>query len=159
MLPILSGRPIRVDVRPSLGAHIAASSIPGRRIYLASSVFARRGEFERILIHELFHFCWVRLSNARRRAWEQVLARECAARAKGELGWSAEWRKAALHRGDVLLRTPRWRRYACESFCDTAAWMYGGLRAHDEFTLASRARAARREWFAQCFPKGVTITV
>jgi hypothetical protein len=159
VLPIFSGRPIRVDVRPSLGAHIAASSIPGRRIYLDASVFARRREFERIFIHELFHFCWVRLSNAQRRAWERVLEGEYAARAKGELGWSSEWRKAALHRGDVLLRTPRWRRYACESFCDTAAWMYCGLRAHDEFTLASRARAARRNWFARSFPKDVTIAV
>jgi hypothetical protein len=158
-LPILSGRSIRVAVRASLGAHIAASSIPGRRIYLDSSVFSRRGEFERILTHELFHFCWVRLSNAKRRAWEQVLAREIAARARGELGWSAEWRKKALLRGDALLRTPRWRRYACESFCDTAAWIYSGLHAHDEFTLTARARAARRKWFAANFSKGATIAI
>lgn len=159
MLPILSGGPIRVIVRPSLGGHLAASSIPGRQIHLDSSVFSRHGEFERILIHEIFHYGWVRLSNAKRRAWEQVIAREFAAGARGELGWSAEWRKAALRSRDILRRTPRWRRYACESFCDTAAWMYCRLRAHDEFTLTARARATRRKWFAGNFPKGAVLAV
>jgi hypothetical protein len=159
VLPIFSGRPIRVELRGSLGAHIAASSIPGRLIHLDAAVFERRGEFERILIHELFHFCWVRLSNSKRRAWEQVLAREWAARSRGELGWSAEWRKATLHRGDVLRRTPGWRRYACESFCDTAAWIYAGIRVHDEFTLAARARTARRKWFAEHLPSGAVVAI
>ena len=45
-------------------------------------------------------------------------------------------RKDALTRTDARDRTPRWRRYACESFCDTAAWHFAGLRQHDEFTLA-----------------------
>jgi len=159
VLPIFSGRPIRVELRGSLGAHAAASSIPSRRIYLDASVLARPGEFERILIHELFHFCWVRLSNSKRRAWEDVLAREWAARGSGELGWSAEWRKTALRRGDVLLRTPGWRRYACESFCDTAAWLYAGIRVHDEFTLAARARATRRKWFAAHLPSGAPVAI
>jgi hypothetical protein len=159
VLPILSGEPIRVQVCPSLGAHLAASSIPGRRIDLDASVFSRHGEFERILIHELFHFGWVRLSNAKRRAWEQVLAREWAARTRGELGWSAEWRKTALRREDVLRRTFRWRRYACESYCDTAAWIYCRLRAHDEFTLSPRARAARRKWFAAHYSKSAILAV
>ena len=159
MLPIFSGRPIRVEIRGSLGVHSAASSIPGRRIYLDASVFERRGEFERILIHELFHFCWVRLSNSQRRAWEQVLSREWAARAKGELGWSAEWRKATLRRGDVLARTPGWRRYACESFCDTAAWLHSGIRVHDEFTLTPRACTARRKWFAAHLRSGAAVAI
>lgn len=159
MLPIFSGRPIRVELRGSLGVHSAASSIPGRRIQLDAAVLERQGEFERILIHELFHFCWVRLSNSKRRAWEQVIAREWEVGARGELGWSAEWRKSELHRGDVLLRTPRWRRYACESFCDTAAWLYAGIRVHDEFTLAGRARYARRKWFAVNFPSGAEVAI
>ena len=152
MLPILSGPPVRVEVRPSLGSHLAATSIPRRLIILDSSVLARRGDFERILIHELFHFAWVRLSNRTRRAWEQVLSREWDARIKGELGWSAEWRKARLTRADIRLRTAPWRRYACESFCDTAAWLFAGLKAHDEFTLAARARRTRRAWFAANLP-------
>ena len=83
--------------------------------------------------------------------WEQVLARELRERVKGELGWSAEWRKELLTRTDSRLRTSKWRRYACESFCDSAAWMYAGLRAHDEFTLAAASRRLRRRWFTERF--------
>jgi hypothetical protein len=159
VLPVFFGRPIRVELRKSLGAHIAATSIRERFIHLDAAVFERRGEFDRILIHELFHFCWVRLSNSKRHAWEQVLAREWDARARGELGWSAEWRKRTLHRADVRLRTPRWRRYACESFCDTAAWLHAGIRVHDEFTLESPARATRRSWFKRHLPPGGPVSI
>lgn len=145
------GDPIRVEIRSSLGSHLAGASIPRRLILLDAAVLARRGEFERILIHELFHFAWVRLSNQKRVAWEQVLAGELQAGVKGELGWSAEWRKEILMRADARLRTPKWRRYACESFCDSAAWMFAGLRAHDEFTLAPSSRRLRRKWFAEQF--------
>jgi hypothetical protein len=147
VLPRLLGAPIRVEIRRSLGSHLAGASIPGRLILLDSAVLARRGEFERILIHELFHFVWVRLSNQERAAWEQVLAGEMRIRVKGELGWSAEWRKQILTPADARLRTPKWRRYACESFCDSAAWMFAGVRAHDEFTLAAPSRRVRRSWF------------
>lgn len=157
MLPVLNGRPIRVQVRPSLGAHLAASSIPRRLILLDSSVLKRRGEFERILIHELFHFVWVRLSNQTRCAWEDLLRRELKARIPGELGWSAEWRKAKLLASDVVRRTPAWRRYACESFCDTAAWLCSGVRRHDEFTLKLDGRKSRRAWFRACTRTGVRI--
>ena len=154
MLPELSGRPIRVEVRRSLGSHLAAASIPRRLILLDAAVLARPGEFERILIHELFHFAWVRLSNQRRRAWEEVLVSELRARAKGELGWSAEWRKDTVTRADARSRTLRWRRYACESFCDSAAWLFAGLRTHDEFTLASPLRRLRRQWFKDALRNG-----
>src|SRR5713101_8845994 len=96
MFPRLTGRPIRVQIRPSLGPHLAATSIPRRLILLDSEVLQRRGDFERILIHELFHFAWVRLGNPRRRSWEKLLAAEIARGVRGELGWSAEWRKAKL---------------------------------------------------------------
>jgi hypothetical protein len=153
------GRPIRVEIRPSLGTHIAGASIPGRLILLDAAVFARHGEFERVLIHELFHFAWVRLSNERRRGWEQVLKRELRENITGELGWSAEWRKDTLTRADTLRRTPRWRRYACESFCDTAAWLFSGLSAHNEFTLALRTCRARRQWFHREFPPTAQVAV
>ena len=154
MLPELSGHPIRVEVRRSLGSHLAATSIPRRLILLDAAVFARRGEFERILIHELFHFAWVRLSNQLRHAWEDILMNELAARAAGELGWSAEWRKDMLSPKDIRSRSPRWRRYACESFCDTAAWLFSGLGRHDEFTLARPLRRLRRQWFARALEDG-----
>ena len=146
-------------MRRSLGSHLAGASIPRRLILLDEAVLARRGEFERILIHELFHFAWVRLSNQRRVAWEQVLAAELRKRVKGELGWSAEWRKETLTRGAARLRTPKWRRYACESFCDTAAWTFAGLRAHDEFTLAAAPRRERRRWFMEQFPDGRPVAI
>ena len=151
MLPRFVGAPIHVEIRRSLGSHLAGASIPRRVILLDAAVLARHGEFERILIHELFHFAWVRLSNQKRVSWEQVLAGELRKRVKGELGWSAEWRKEILTRADTRLRTPKWRRYACESFCDSAAWMFAGLRAHDEFTLAGPSRLPRRRWFREQF--------
>ncbi|HYV63104.1 MAG TPA: hypothetical protein VE958_10545 [Bryobacteraceae bacterium] len=148
MLPPLSGYPIRVELRRSLGPHLAATHIPRRRILLDSELLAQPGEFERILVHEIFHFAWVRLSNQTRRSWEGVLAAEIAARAPGELGWSSEWRKDKLTRADVRRRTPAWRRYVCESFCDTSAWLCAGLSRHGEYTLSSGPRSIRRRWFA-----------
>lgn len=159
MLPRFVGDPIRVEIRRSLGSHLAGASIPRRLILLDAAVLARRGEFERILIHELFHFAWVRLSNRERIDWEQVLASELRERVKGELGWSAEWRKDVLTRADPRLRTPKWRRYACESFCDSAAWMFAGLRAHDEFTLAPVSRRVRRRWFTEQFSASRPVAV
>lgn len=151
------GRPIRVELRRSLGAHLAASSIPRRLILLDASVLLRRGDFERILIHEAFHFTWVRLSNATRRSWEELLAAELTCRAPGELGWSSEWRKKKLCASDAASRTPSWRRYACESFCDSAAWLFAGLRRHDEFTLPVHFRRRRRRWFARNLPAGTPV--
>ena len=148
MLPALTGQPIRVRMRASLGANFAAVNVRTRVILLDRQVFQVRGDFERILIHELFHFAWVRLSNARRASWESVLAREIAKRASGELGWSSEWRKDKLAPAGRR-RTRLWKHYVRESFCDTAAWRYSGLRRHDEFTLARRFRAIRRAWFAR----------
>ncbi len=133
----------------SLGPHLAQTSIPGRVIYLDPCLLEQHGEFERILVHELFHFAWVRLGNPLRRDWEQVLAGEFHGRVRGELGWSAEWRKLKLKPHDVRARTPVWRRYACESFCDTAARLYAGLTRHDEFTLPARAVRRRAEWMEQ----------
>lgn len=117
-------------------------------------MLARRGEFERILVHELFHFVWVRLSNSVRRDWEQTLAREFLNRAAGELGWSAERRKCKLTAGEVRRRSKRWRLYACESFCDTAAWRFAALGTHEEFTLAPAFRRIRRTWFARHIESG-----
>jgi hypothetical protein len=157
VLPPLSGRPIRVEIRQSLGPHLAATSIPQRLILLDSQTLRERGEFERILVHEIFHFAWLRLSNQSRWSWEDVLRSELDTRAKGELGWSAEWRKLKLTRLDRDRRTPAWRRYACESFCDSAAWLYSGLADHTEFTLALRFRQRRSAWFGNHLTNPIPI--
>jgi hypothetical protein len=146
------GRSIRVELRRSLGPHLASTSIRRRVILLDREVLAKTGEFERILIHEVFHFAWVRLSNAHRRSWEDLLQKEFRARAAGELGWSAERRKRNLTRADAAQRSVQWRRYACESFCDSAAWLFCELGVHDEFTLSPGRRHVRQTWFRAAFP-------
>jgi hypothetical protein len=155
----MAGRPIRVELRRSLGPHLAATSIPRRLILLDSQVLRKRGDFERILIHEIFHFAWVRLSNQHRRTWEMTLESELDSRARGELGWSAEWRKTKLDPSDRTRRSPAWRSYACESFCDSGAWMFAGLGDHDEFTLAERFRRRRAAWFERTVRATGTIRI
>ena len=125
----------------------AGSFLRERRIVLDSAL--RGGERQRILLHELFHFAWIRLSNAQRFNWTALIERELQGKARGELGWSAEWRKLEL---DSHASSRFRREYLSESFCDTAAWRYGRLRSHDEFTLALRWREKRRKWFDQTFP-------
>ena len=134
-----------------MGPHLAATFIPKRVILLDQEVLIRNGDFERILIHEIFHFAWVRLGNPKRLTWETLVRHETA---KGELGWSAEWRKSKLCGKDKEERTRAWRHYVCESFCDTAAWLYAGIQTHDEFTLAGRARARRMGWFRKYIGSG-----
>ncbi len=125
---------------------------------LEEALMADADDFARIFVHELFHFVWLRLGNAKRRSYERVVARELHQRLRGELGWSAEWRKNKLRPRDWMLRTRRWREYCCESFCDTAAWRYAGVRKHAEFTLRARARAVRGRWFTHAgLDSGITI--
>jgi hypothetical protein len=159
VLPQISGRPVRVELRRSLGPHLASTSIPRRVILLDAEVLQNRGDFERILIHEIFHFAWRRLSNATRRSWEGLLASEFVRKDSGELGWSAELRKSKLKLRDRYNRTPAWRRYACESFCDTAAWLFSGIRDHEEFTLLLRYRRRRGGWFARNLPATIPIPI
>ncbi len=151
LLPAISGRPIEIrfvsGLRDRRGPAHGGAFLRERRIHLDGALRRHRGELSRIFVHELFHFAWVRLNNPARRCWEGLLTEEFAAGARGELGWSAEWRKAALAAGDRAARTRRWREYCCESFCDTAAWLFAGLAEHPEFTLASRFRVRRRRWF------------
>ncbi len=114
---------------------------------LESALLGRNTELRRILIHELFHFVWMRLGNARRRDWANVLTAELDKRARGELGWSAESRKIDLAAAESRTGTLRWREYVCESFCDTAAWRHAGLGKHDEYTLARRWCHQRVRYF------------
>jgi hypothetical protein len=152
-LPPLTGAPIRIEtvrgLRDRRGAVHAGSFLRQRRIAFDCT----HAEFPRIFAHELFHFAWLRAGNLLRRSWETLLKAELAIRARGELGWSAEWRKQALRRADLRTRSRRWREYCCESFCDTGAWLYSGTERHPEFTLAARFRARRRAWFGQAIGK------
>ncbi len=125
----------------------AGTFVRRRRICLEASLQSDPEEFARIFTHELFHFVWVRLGNPRRRSYENLVCSEIHSGVRGELGWSAEWRKRALSRPDRIFRTHRWREYVCESFCDSAAWLYAARNRHPEFTLPERARARRRRWF------------
>lgn len=127
----------------------AASFMRRRRIVLDACLINQPRELRRIVTHELFHFAWIRLGNPRRREWEAVVAAEWKAKARGELGWSAEWRKGELTPADPRRRTRRWRDYACESFCDTAAWLLIGAHSHPEVTLALRHRTRRAQWFVR----------
>jgi len=115
-------------------------------------------EFPRIFVHELFHFVWLRAGNTRRWSYEALLRAELRTRARGELGWSAEWRKAQLTLREVRNRGRRWREYCCESFCDTSAWLYSGIDGHPEFTLPQGCRKLRRQWFeCEIEAKGLSI--
>jgi hypothetical protein len=132
----------------------AASFVRKRLIVLDEALVGKPREMARIIVHELFHFVWPRLSNGARRAWETVLEDEIRRRARGELGFSAEWRKQKLSQRDLTQRTRRWREYACESFCDSAAWRYAGVRQHAEFTLSKAFRDRRRLWFCNFLAAG-----
>lgn len=122
---------------------VAGADIRRREIHLHPSLERRAAEYRRILTHELFHFAWVRLGNPKRAAWKELLRAELAARALGELGWSSEWRKQEL--------PARFDEYACEAFCDTAAWVFAGGTS-DEYTLAAKWREKRKTWMLSVSP-------
>jgi hypothetical protein len=130
----------------------AGSFIRKREIILDRELERQPRELARILVHELFHFAWVRLGNPARRSYEAIVRREWKQRARGELGWSAELRKHALSWSSRSPQ-PLWRDYLCESFCDTAAWFYSGVRRHPEYTLAARHRDRRAAWFRAVFQR------
>ena len=161
---VLAGAPIRISKRQDLkvsrgqvvsgrGTHVhAATFIRQRSIVLDADLFRSNAELQRIFIHELFHFVWVRLSNGQRRSFELLL--EAQHKVAGDLGWSAEYRKQELEAQDVKSRSRRWREYCCEAFCDTAAYFYARSKRHDEFTLPLRQRKKRIQWFGKNLASG-----
>lgn len=157
-LPVLRGQPIFLQRIPGLrdrrGPVHAGSFLRERRI--AFDCAPR--EFPRIFVHELFHFVWLRLGNPLRWSYENLLRAEFRSRAGGELGWSAEWRKAKVTTLDIRGRGHRWRDYCCESFCDSAAWLYSEIARHPEFTLPRHCRKSRRQWFdSELESRGLSI--
>lgn len=127
----------------------ASAFLRARSIVLDAALRKDPDELARILTHEIFHFAWVRLGNARRRSYEELVASEIRAGAAGELGWSSEWRKQRLRAFDRTARTRRWREYSCESFCDTGAWLFAKDGKHPELTLPGAFRARRRRWLEE----------
>jgi hypothetical protein len=125
----------------------AATFLPARRIVLDRDLLEDPPLLRLILTHELLHFAWLRLGNARRREYQELLAFECARRARGELGESAGVAKEKVNESDWRSASPAWRYYACESFCDTGACLLGGVTHHPWFQLAKRWRERRAAWF------------
>lgn len=154
---LFDGAPVRIRYRAGLldtagNPAYAATSIRRRETILDPALKKHPRRRRRILLHEYFHFAWVRLGNPRRVAWEEFLKSEWEAHARGEAGWSAEWRKRKLSRRDVKERSRPWREYCCESFCDTAALVLGSHFDHSEVTLSPARCRARAAWFAGNFP-------
>ncbi len=107
-----------------------------------------------ILLHEIFHFVWTRLDNAARDEFKALLKRESRSGARGELGESSAVKKACITQTDLAINSRLWRDYVCESFCDTAAWIYSGVGRDQAFTLANRWRERRKVWFCVTFARG-----
>jgi hypothetical protein len=164
-LPELTGSPISISVQPKLtawrgkllsgsqkrGAPVhAASFVRARRVVLGQELFQHSAPLRLMVVHELFHFVWPRLNNRARRAFELLLQAELQSGARGELGESS-----AVKKRNVVGHQSRraWRDYVCESFCDTAAWLYSGLAEHSEFSLRTRWRNRRRLWFESYFDR------
>lgn len=156
-------RTIQVSYRPHLTAYrgkllskspkgdavYAGCFLQKRKIVLDEIMLQTPRVLERIFVHEVFHFVWSKLGNELRASFEQLIAREYDDNVTGELGWSAESMKLALARSDRENRTRRWKDYLCESFCDTAGWLFGSARRYSEMTLGRHERAARRRWFRE----------
>ena len=162
MLPQLSGGPICISSKAKLAANrgkllfayfeygtpvYAASFIRRREIVLERDLFAAGRTLRLIVVHEVFHFVWARLSNRARREFADLLLYEIGHRARGELGESAGVKKNLLTAPEQSYNARLWRDYVCESFCDTAAWFYSGVKHHKSFTLANRWRKRRQAWF------------
>jgi hypothetical protein len=171
MSPLVHGQPIEITFLPDLKAQRgelrsgesgrgrevhAGSFLRQRRIVLDTALRTQPRELRRILTHELFHFVWLRLGNPRRAAWEALVWQEVSGGVPGELGWSAELLKEKLSAADRGKRSRMWREYVCESFCDSAAWVFGRHGRHGEFTLPVSARRVRRRWFAAM---GLTVEI
>lgn len=159
-LPPLLGAPLRVDVRPCLTAcsgellwnqpqrgHsvFAASFIRKREIIVEEELLNVSLLLRGILLHEIFHFAWVRAGNEVRRNYAALLNEEVSRGARSELGESSEVSKRRLAGTD---ESDRWKHYVCESFCDTAAW-YFSSNLIEPVGLARRWRSRRVDWFRE----------
>jgi hypothetical protein len=168
-LPKLFGNPICFELRPDLtayrgnllsGAELgtpvhAAAFIRKRIVVLETSLFSKSDRLRLILVHEGFHFVWVRLNNGQRRAFADLLADEMRGRARGEVGESSDIKKRLLREGGSFDDSSRlWRDYVCESFCDSAAAFLSGTAANEHFTLAGHWANRRCAWLLRTGEQG-----
>jgi len=131
----------RLEEGGGAGVEVHAASFARRRLIILDRALASAGgELKRVAAHELFHFVWLRMNNRQRREWGSLLEAE---RSKGELGWSAEWRRRALAPDDALLNTKSWREYVSESFSDTGAWFETGGAGDPDRRLGAKWIARR----------------
>jgi len=127
----------------------AGSFLRKRRIVLEEQMLKTPRILERIFVHEVFHFVWSRLGRELRDAYEKLILGEFHREVRGELGWSAESMKLKLSSADRRARNRRWKDYLCESFCDTAGWMFGTANRYSEMTLDRVSRDERRRWMRE----------
>lgn len=127
----------------------AGSFLRRRSIVLEQQMVKTPRVLERIFVHEVFHFVWSKLSRPLRDSYAELIRAEFRRSVKGELGWSAESMKMALTPEDVAEASRKWKDYLCESFCDTAGWMYGRASRYTEMTLDRKSRDLRRSWVEQ----------
>jgi hypothetical protein len=132
----------------------AASFLRDRKIILDTDLLGRPRLLRLILLHEIFHFVWVRLGNGKRQEFAAMLKREQISRASGEIGESSGVLKQRLLDRGAPCTSRAWRDYVCESFCDTGAWLYAGARTQSGGTLAARWRDRRERWFRATFQAG-----
>jgi hypothetical protein len=158
-----ASRRINVSFRPHLTAYkgkLLSKSAQGHAVYAGSFLRQRKivldelmlrtpRVLERIFVHEVFHFAWSKLGAKLRSSYEQLLVAEFEVGVEGELGWSAESLKQQLTASDREKRTRRWKDYVCESFCDTAGWLFGSATRYSEMTLGRAERDLRRRWFRE----------
>lgn len=152
-LPALTGGPLFISALPQLSAYrgklLSAKLEKGKAVHAATFIRKRqivletellnKKDLPHIFIHELFHFVWARLGNKKRASYADLLVNELRAHARGELGESAAVSKELA---------PNSPDHICESFCDTAAWLYTNQPDSPHATLARRWQKLRQAWFA-----------
>jgi hypothetical protein len=163
-LPLELSSPVQVAFLPGLTAYrgkllsradrgtpvYAASFIRQRRIVIEQDLLSSPAVLRFILVHEFFHFVWVRLGNTSRAEYSRLLVAELVGKARGELGESSAVKKAELQ-PDGKLSPPSklWRDYACESFCDSAASIFTQGPVHEGARLGKAWSKIRRQWLLQ----------
>jgi hypothetical protein len=162
------GAPIHIEALPALSACrgkllsgedrgtpvFAASFIRQRRIVLDAALLSQPALGLPVLVHELFHFAWVRLGNNGRASFADLIEAERLGRARGGLGESSVVARCRIMPGKAAADARVWKDFVCESFCDTAAYLFTGTIVGDEGGLARRWLARRRHWFLQMDTRG-----
>lgn len=95
---LLDADSVRKGVLPADGDRStqAVSYVRQRVLVLHRRLFRQRWLGQRLFYHELGHFLWPRLGTRARRRFITHLRRELTAGVRGELGYTAQFRKARL---------------------------------------------------------------